>query len=701
MKFKNVMTLLLGSFVVFSANSAFAAKKNVCSITINSSDEIELFKKSLPAKNFNFIELTLTPSEEKQDNFEERNNWLMNSCRQGITCDILVISGHFGGSFFGKSGLKLPLETLESASCDKSCSGILHNPKEVFLFGCNTLAGKNQDRRTPEQYAQVLMEDGFSRTEAEGIAAFRYSALGSSFGDRMSRVFSKVPRIYGFSSIAPSGKTAAPFLRDYLKGAGPTYFDWLANVSEKINEPLKEKFKHTALTQTVGAENSNTPVCYIKNDNLSNEAKLKYILTVLKTGGVLELAPYLVEYFNSLNLSRLSASDAHLLGQIYSHEESKAKLAAFVEKPIAGLMKPQVDILNLMVTLKWMTTQDYDQRATQLVLRPFYEETKITIQMADEICSTGLTVNRLLAEKIKPANWTNFHFYNAIGCLKPKNPDFLEAVAARIPLYANKIKQNPPNMSVDKDIVYHILNILAQGKYESQKTLENISSLFSSTDPNFSSAVSNAIYDYVKALETESTYFREQLEVAYATAVSLNTLAPRSWMRSVLFVSRNDKVYSDGLFESALNEKSTSKRSSYAELYQHLLETSDYYRTWAAREILESKDPNRIESTIVMLGFSKNPMLKLLPRFVEIVNGQYPLSTKIESLKIIDTWTSGTPEWKLYFKNVYYSNAPDEVREKALDIYISNLKYLYYDDFVALAKTEKDPKVLKVIERYK
>lgn len=47
------------------------AKKTVCSITINSSDEINMFKSKLSSTDFNFVELTSATGD---------SGWLQNSC---------------------------------------------------------------------------------------------------------------------------------------------------------------------------------------------------------------------------------------------------------------------------------------------------------------------------------------------------------------------------------------------------------------------------------------------------------------------------------------------------------------------------------------------------------------------------------------------------------------------------------------------
>src|SRR5437870_1620846 len=166
-----------------------AEKKTVCTITVNSSDEKEAFRQRLPRDQYQFVELV-----EKG-----RTDWLHSSCQKGIQCDILVVSGHFNaGETFYSDDIKkddyLRIDELERASCSNSCPGLFSKLKEVYLFGCESL---NPD-------------------------ASRYSSsYGESGRERMRRIFAHVPVIYGFSSHAPVGPTAAMLLERYF-GSGPT-----------------------------------------------------------------------------------------------------------------------------------------------------------------------------------------------------------------------------------------------------------------------------------------------------------------------------------------------------------------------------------------------------------------------------------------------------------------------------------------------
>src|SRR5438552_17402434 len=81
------LALLAVLLVAAWTHEVRADKKTVCTITVNSSDEKEVFRRSLPPDKFQFVELVE----------RGRPDWLASACRQGIRCDVLVISGHYDG----------------------------------------------------------------------------------------------------------------------------------------------------------------------------------------------------------------------------------------------------------------------------------------------------------------------------------------------------------------------------------------------------------------------------------------------------------------------------------------------------------------------------------------------------------------------------------------------------------------------------
>ena len=187
-------------------STVHAEKKTVCSITVNSSNEKEMFQRSLPPDKFQFVELVE----------RGRADWLSSACRQGIRCDVLVISGHYdGGNEFFPDRLEanefLPVAEMERVSCSDSCPGLFSQLKEVYLFGCNTL-NPGASKSASGEIGRSLVRSGYSRADAERLTRALSARHGESSRDRMRLIFKNVPVIYGFSSKAPVGPTAASML---------------------------------------------------------------------------------------------------------------------------------------------------------------------------------------------------------------------------------------------------------------------------------------------------------------------------------------------------------------------------------------------------------------------------------------------------------------------------------------------------------
>src|SRR5438874_6994172 len=141
-------------------NGANADKKTVCTITVNSPDEKEAFRRSLPPDKFQFVELVE----------RGRPDWLASACQQRIRCDVLVISGHYdgGNEFFSEhveASEYLPVAEMERASCSASCSTLFSQLKEVYLFGCNTLNPERQNNVPPAIARDLAVS---SRSAADG-----------------------------------------------------------------------------------------------------------------------------------------------------------------------------------------------------------------------------------------------------------------------------------------------------------------------------------------------------------------------------------------------------------------------------------------------------------------------------------------------------------------------------------------------------
>lgn len=204
-----LFVLLVGACAML-ALTARAEPRNVCTITVNSPDEREVFRRHLQGGDYRIVELV------------ERGNpdWLAAACRRGVRCDTLIISGHFdGGTEFYTDRLDareyLPVDDLERASCSESCPGLFAQLKEVYLFGCNTLDGQPM-RTAPGEVVRSLQRAGHAPDDVQRAVASLNDRYGQSNRDRLRHIFKDVPVLYGFPAKAPLGRSAGPLLERWF-----------------------------------------------------------------------------------------------------------------------------------------------------------------------------------------------------------------------------------------------------------------------------------------------------------------------------------------------------------------------------------------------------------------------------------------------------------------------------------------------------
>jgi len=172
-----------------------------------------VLQRQLPRDEYRFVELVQ----------RGQRDWLAASCRSGVTCDALVISGHFddGTEFYTdrfENREFLTVHELQHASCSASCNGLFAQLKEVYLFGCNTLKSTPRNVATAE-VLRSLVRSGQTPAGAQHAASLLNERYGQSNRDRLRQVFKGVPVLYGFSSKAPLGRTAGPLLERYFQSA--------------------------------------------------------------------------------------------------------------------------------------------------------------------------------------------------------------------------------------------------------------------------------------------------------------------------------------------------------------------------------------------------------------------------------------------------------------------------------------------------
>ena len=369
---------MLFLLIVFTLSSTiFAHEKSpvldpdkftICAITINSDDEKKIFQ-AQAAKNpkkFNpVIELT---------DFGE-DDWFAKACSSGVRCDQLVVSGHFGGDFFGDSNKRLSLTELEKAGCSKTCEGILNQPYEVFLFGCNTLAEKEGDHRTPAQYLQVLLQDGIPLARAEMVVQSRYGAVGDSNKAGMQRAFGgELKQLYGFHSVGPSGKNVKGFINNYfakVSAADQLEKQMAKRMMSKVdmaNKALQESLKSTAFTQCLAnkdTEEKSEKVCGLLDERKSKNEKLDLTLDLLSQEDYLLYLPAINIFMQELEDQTLTAEEQKSFDQIKNNTVIKEQMLGLIKETKGLGLKGQWILLAR--NMGYLTSEETSQRLTQEV----------------------------------------------------------------------------------------------------------------------------------------------------------------------------------------------------------------------------------------------------------------------------------------------------------------------------------------------
>jgi hypothetical protein len=246
--------------LALAAAPALAGERQVvCTITVNSADEREAFRRFLPAGSFDFVEL-VEPG---------RPDWLASSCQRGVQCDVLLVSGHFAGSEFYSSRPEtretLEVDEIERVQCSGSC-GLFAKLKEVYLFGCDSLKPEPVKSAMPE-IVRGLVKAGAGAAQAQAVARAWSEREAESSRARMQRLFTNVPVIYGFSSLAPYGRVAGPMLERFFNNGGAQDVG-----TGQASEGLLKIFAPASMTVTRGA--AEDPSCRYHDDRVSAARKL-------------------------------------------------------------------------------------------------------------------------------------------------------------------------------------------------------------------------------------------------------------------------------------------------------------------------------------------------------------------------------------------------------------------------------------------
>ena len=359
MRHPAAMLAVAAMLVAAWGHDAAADRKTVCTITVNSPDEKEAFRRALPADKYRFVELVE----------RGRADWLASACRAGIRCDVLIISGHYDGGheFFSdrtEAQEFLPVDEMERVACSDACPGLFSQLKEVYLFGCNTLNPEAR-RSASAEIERSLVRSGHSRADAQRLARMLGERHAESARDRMQQIFEDVPAIYGFSSVAPVGPVAGSILNRYFQAGGASEVG-----SGRSSGRLQGAFAEHSLAVTRGMSEKDPraahrqDVCQFADDRLSPAQKLGFVHRLLD-GEIAEVRLFLDRleaHFASLDAAaRAEPSIARALAEIAQDRSARERYLAFARD--ADQPAVRVRMLDLAQTLDWLSG---DERRAEL-----------------------------------------------------------------------------------------------------------------------------------------------------------------------------------------------------------------------------------------------------------------------------------------------------------------------------------------------
>ena len=363
---------------------ATAAKQTVCTITINSADEQKAFRRFLPEDKYDFVELV------------ERNrpDWLGSACEAKVSCDMLVISGHYGeGNEFFSDVMEiresLSIGELERVSCSGSCPNLFANLKEVYLFGCDTL-NPNAQRTASAEIVRSLVREGRSPAEAVRLAREMHAQRGESSRDRMRLVFKDVPVIYGFSSAAPLGPVAASSLNQFFQAGGASQVG-----KGRVSGGLLRQFSAQGMASARGmtAGDALAPmrqdVCMFADDRLSDAQRLHALHDLMQrpTAEARLLLDRVERYAAGLDAAKRKQPEvAQALARIAADHRAKDRYLAFARD--ADEPRTRARMVNVAHSLGWLSpTQRVDELA--LLFKDLLARKSIAPTEVDLACSVN------------------------------------------------------------------------------------------------------------------------------------------------------------------------------------------------------------------------------------------------------------------------------------------------------------------------
>ncbi len=439
---RRVFFCLCIAALIVCAGEALAGPLRVCTFSFNSSNELAVVKSHLPTKDFTIVDLSPSPAVGGESTDPARltssqgagapatnvPSWLLDQCRPDLQCDVVVYSGEFAGGFFGRYGTSIRLQAMEEAACQPRCQGLFHHAREVFLLACNTLASKDQDSRTPEEYLQVLLDHGFDRSSAERAVDLRYGPLGPSFRESIRRIFMGVPRIYGFSSVAPRGEWMSPRLSRYFQSKG-NYRRYLQKAAWETdpNKELQSALGGTSFVQMTGLTPlepgalSRGVICSLYDDTQSVAQRLRTVRQLFARRDFLAFLPTVEVFLSRHPAEHFRGEERRLFSEIQKQDAAREQVLRLVHDLNVSAQK--MELAHLALQLGWISKDELRRLAVDsaktLLTQPLSSD---VVDIMCEITKHEAIGAEFASNDVPQPLFADAEWFRLVDCLSPSDP---------------------------------------------------------------------------------------------------------------------------------------------------------------------------------------------------------------------------------------------------------------------------------------
>jgi hypothetical protein len=291
------------------------------------------------------------------------------------------------------------------------------------------LATKAQDTRTPDEYLRVLLDHGLDGALAQRVVSLRYGPLGPSFRESFRRVFMGVPRIYGFSSVAPRAEWTAPRLDAYFRAKGD-YRRYLekAGYESTENREILRAFEGSSLVQMAGftpleaGAFGQAVMCGLYDESQTVAQRLSTIRQLLEGQDRLSYVPRIEAFLDRHPPEEFRGSEKILFDEIRREEAARAQVTQIIAN--LDLSAEKMELAHLGLQLGWIDKDDFRRLAIdsvrKLLAEPRWPDVvDVVCKIADyESVGAAFGADDLPPQPLLPeSDW-----YRLAACVAPADP---------------------------------------------------------------------------------------------------------------------------------------------------------------------------------------------------------------------------------------------------------------------------------------